>query len=184
MKKRVAAVLAVVALGVGAAGAPAASAQPQNVNQEGLVNVNVGDVTILENVGVGVAANVAANICGVQVNAAVLAQQVVVNDAAPVICETGAQSAPVDLTITNPDPGGPPGGGPQNVDQSGLVNVNVGDVTILRNVAVGVAANVAANVCGVQANVALLAAQEVVNTGDPATICMTGEQDAPVTITI
>ena len=184
MRKRLAAGLAVVAIGVGAAGAPAASAQPQNVGQQGLVNLNVGDVTVLQNVGVGVAANVAANVCGVQVNAAVLAQQLVANNAPQTIGATGAQSAPVDLTIPNPDPTGPPGGGPQNVGQAGLVNVNVGDVTILRNVAAAVAANVAANVCGVQANVALLAAQGVLNTGDPATICTTGAQDAPVTITL
>ena len=182
-KARLAALLTGAVLAIGLAAAPAASAQ-QNVGQRGLVNVKVGDVTILENVGVGVAANVAANVCGVQVNAAVLAQQLVANNAPQTICETGAQSAPVDLTITNPDPTGPPGGGPQNVGQAGLVNVNVGDVTILRNVAAAVAANVAANVCGVQANVALLAAQGVLNTGDPATICTTGAQDAPVTITL
>jgi hypothetical protein len=82
------------ALAIGLAAAPAAPAQ-----QQGLVNVNVGDVTILEDVGVGVAANVAANICGVQVNAAVLAEQVVRNDEPFGVCETGAQNAPV--TITN-----------------------------------------------------------------------------------
>jgi hypothetical protein len=182
-KARLAAVLTSAVLAIGLAAAPAASAQ-QNVNQQGLVNVNVGDVTVLENVALGVAANVAANICGVQVNAAVLATQGVVNDEPSTICTVQSQEAPVDITITNPDPGPGGGGGPQNVMQEGLVNVNVGDVTVLENVAVGVAANVAANVCGVQVNVALLAAQEVVNTGDPATICMTGEQDAPVTITI
>ena len=35
--------------------------------QNGLVNVNVGDVTILEDVNIGVAAQVAAQICGVKV---------------------------------------------------------------------------------------------------------------------
>ena len=41
-----------------------AFAQP---DQDGLINVNVGDVTILEDVNVGVAAQVAAQICGVKV---------------------------------------------------------------------------------------------------------------------
>lgn len=72
-----------------------AFAQP---DQRGLVNVNVGDVTILEDVGVGVAANVAANICGVQVNAAVLAEQLVLNDEPVGVCETGEQDAPVTIT--------------------------------------------------------------------------------------
>src|SRR5687767_13394111 len=47
---------------LGASAAPA-MAQVQN----GLVNVAIGDVTILEEVNVGVAAQVAANICGVKV---------------------------------------------------------------------------------------------------------------------
>lgn len=61
------------------------------------MNVNVGDVTILEDVGIGVAANVAA-ICGVQVNAAVLAQQVVGNQEPLAVCVTGTQNAPVTIT--------------------------------------------------------------------------------------
>jgi hypothetical protein len=80
-------------MAVGVAG-PAA-AQPE---QRGLVNVNVGDVTILEDVGIGVAANVAANICGVQVNAAVIAEQVVRNAEPLAVCETGEQNAPVTIT--------------------------------------------------------------------------------------
>ena len=88
----VAALVAAGALGFGMVGS--AAAQPQS----GLVNVNVGDVTILEDVGVGVAANVAANICGVQVNAAVIAEQVVRNDEPLAVCETGEQNAPVTIT--------------------------------------------------------------------------------------
>lgn len=58
---------------MGAIGAPAAA----QVEQDGLVNVNVGDITIAENVNIGIAANVAANICGVRVGpVAVLATQV------------------------------------------------------------------------------------------------------------
>jgi hypothetical protein len=85
-------VLAASAISIGAAAAPA-SAQ-----QNGLVNVNVGDVTVLQDVGVGVAANVAANICGVQVNAAVIADQVVRNGQPLGVCTTGPQNAPVTIT--------------------------------------------------------------------------------------
>ena len=42
---------------------PSASAQ----NQDGLVNVMIGDVNILNDANIGVAANVAANVCGVNV---------------------------------------------------------------------------------------------------------------------
>jgi hypothetical protein len=57
--------LAALAVGVGLAfGAPnAAEAQ----DQVGLVNVSIGDVTILENVQLAVAANLVAVICGVNV---------------------------------------------------------------------------------------------------------------------
>lgn len=48
---------------VGAVGVPA-EAQVQ----DGLVNVAIGDVTILEDVRVALAANVVANVCGVSVN--------------------------------------------------------------------------------------------------------------------
>ncbi|MEV3901447.1 hypothetical protein AB0K11_03915 [Mycobacterium sp. NPDC050551] len=54
-------------------GMGSATAQPLNV-QDGLVNVGVGDVTILENVNVGVAAQVLAAICGTDVTAAVLGE--------------------------------------------------------------------------------------------------------------
>lgn len=64
-------------------GMGSATAQPLNL-QDGLVNVAVGDVTILENVNAAVAANVAAAICGVQalngVNLNVLAEQIDAGD--------------------------------------------------------------------------------------------------------
>ena len=50
----------------GALAGPASAAAPTQV-QDGLINVAVGDVTILEDVNIGVAAQVAANICGVKV---------------------------------------------------------------------------------------------------------------------
>src|SRR5947209_3466659 len=53
------------------AGMGLASAQPLNL-QDGLVNVAVGDVSILNDVQVGVAAQVVAALCNVPVTAAVL----------------------------------------------------------------------------------------------------------------
>lgn len=70
-----------------------ALAQPQ----EGLVNVNVGDIEILNGVTAGVAANVLANVCGVQVNAAVIAEQVIDNGE-PLVGECVAQNnAPFEV---------------------------------------------------------------------------------------
>ena len=73
---------------VGAAGP--ASAAPQ---QDGLVNVAVGDVTILQDVNIGVAAQVAANVCGVKVGpVAVLATQVDRSGATRTACTTGGHA--------------------------------------------------------------------------------------------
>jgi hypothetical protein len=66
--------------------------------------------------------------------------------------------------------------------QDGLVNVNVGDVQILNDVTVGVAANVLANVCGVQVDAAVIADQ-VINNGQPLVGRCTAQNDAPFTIT-
>ncbi len=57
-RKTIVTVFAGTALAV--AGATPASAQP---NQDGLVNVVVGDITIAEDVNIGVAALIAANVC-------------------------------------------------------------------------------------------------------------------------
>jgi hypothetical protein len=80
--KRTAVVVAAGALGLGMAG-PAMG----QVQQDGLVNVNVGDVTILEDVNIGVAAQVAANICGVRVGpVAVLGRAVDRSGAERTVC--------------------------------------------------------------------------------------------------
>jgi len=60
--------------------------------------------------------------------------------------------------------------------QDGLVNVAVGDVTIARNVNVGVAANVAANVCNIAVGPVGVLARQVDNTNNPASVCTTGAQ--------
>jgi hypothetical protein len=68
---------------------PAAGAGAQVAVQDGLVNVAVGDVTILEDVNVGVAAQVAATICGVKVGpVAALGQAVDRSGATGTVCTT------------------------------------------------------------------------------------------------
>ena len=72
------------------AAATPAAAQP---NQDGLVNVAIGDVTILEDANIGVAAQVAANICGVKVGpVAVLGTAVDRSGDAEIVCGTGDQT--------------------------------------------------------------------------------------------
>jgi hypothetical protein len=94
------------------------SAQAQ---QDGLVNLNIDDVTVQ------IPVSAAANICGVAVN--VLAMGIVQG---PVDCQAGS------IALAEDDDGSaePP-------DQDGLINVNI------TNVDVQVPIDVAANVCGV-----------------------------------
>ena len=69
--------------------APTASAQ----NQDGLVNVMIGDINILNDANIGVAANVAANICGVRVGpVAILATQVDRSGDVRTVCTIGDQT--------------------------------------------------------------------------------------------
>jgi hypothetical protein len=65
--------------------------------------------------------------------------------------------------------------------QDGLVNVAVGDITILEDVNVGVAAQVAANICNVQVGPVAVLARQVDRTGTEATVCTSA--NGPVTIT-
>ena len=114
------AVVATALVGVVAAG-PASSA-----NQNGLVNVAVVNNTVQVPIGI------AANVCGVTVNA--LASGILTG---PTACDAVAGAT----ASAAPRSGG--GGG----NQSGLVNLFVANNTI--QVPVGVAANI----CGVTANV-------------------------------
>ena len=85
-RKSIATVFAGTVLAVGVASP--ASAAP-NQFQDGLVNVAIGDVTILEDVNVGVAAQVAANVCGVKVGpVAVLGSAVDRSGATGTVCTT------------------------------------------------------------------------------------------------
>jgi hypothetical protein len=71
MQRNIAALLVAGALSVGVVG-PVAAQQ-----QSGLVNVNVGDVTILRDVNIGAAIKVAAALCGLSIGpVAVLASGV------------------------------------------------------------------------------------------------------------
>src|SRR5215213_3218391 len=116
-KGRFAVLTAVVAMSMGAA-APA-SAQ---VDQDGLVNVNVTDNTVQIPIGL------AANVCGV--SAAVLSEQI--------------GSSTVDCTaLADADAMSTGGGGGGQTTQNGLVNVNVED-NVLQ-----VPVSIAANVCGI-----------------------------------
>jgi hypothetical protein len=64
--------------------------------------------------------------------------------------------------------------------QDGLVNVAIGDIEVLNNANIGIAAEVAAQVCGLRvSNVAVLA-EQVDNSGRTRTVCTTDQ--GPVTI--
>jgi hypothetical protein len=85
-----AAIVATATIGFGVAGP--ATAQ-NNSQQNGLVNVSVGDVDILNNANIGIAAQVAANICGVNVGpVAVLAANVDASGTQSPVCGTGDQA--------------------------------------------------------------------------------------------
>ncbi len=118
-------VVAVAALGV------TSTAAAQNQAGDSLVNVQIGDITLLAPIGV------AANLC--DVNANILAQQEREGGAA---CEATAE------TIATPGPGnGNNGNGGGNQAGNSLVNVQIGDVTVKLPIAI------AANVCDVNVNV-------------------------------
>ena len=93
------------------AGLGLASAQPLNL-QDGLVNVAVGDVTILENVNAGVAASVAAAICGVQVlddvDLNVIAEQIDTGDegASRTVCDVPGGPVTIEQNAGTPGQSG------------------------------------------------------------------------------
>jgi hypothetical protein len=86
-------VVAGAALVIGAAGPASASTQIG----DGLVNVQVGDITIEDAVDVGVAAEVAANVCGVEVGPVAVLGTAVDADGAPrTVCTT--DQGPIEIT--------------------------------------------------------------------------------------
>lgn len=68
----------------------------------------------------------------------------------------------------------------QAQDQDGLVNVVVGDVTILEDVNIGVAAQVAANICGVKVGPVAVLGRAVDRSGQTRTVCTTDQ--GPITL--
>jgi hypothetical protein len=77
--------------------APVSSVAAQTTVGDGLVNVAVGDITIEDAVDIGVAAQVAANLCGLKVGpVAVLGRAVDRSDTDRTICTT--DQGPVRLT--------------------------------------------------------------------------------------
>jgi len=152
---------------------PAAAAN--NSKQAGLVNLSVGDVDVLNNVNIGVAAGVAATICEVDVPVAVLAAQIIA-DGSSTVCDSLAGPVMVEQSQTGGSGGG---GGGNNAQQAGLVNVALGDIAILNNVNLGVAAAVAATVCDVAVPAAVLAAQAF---GDASHTVCTSTAGTPLTI--
>ena len=108
-----------------------AGASAQNTAGDSLVNVQAGDVTVLLPIAV------AANVCDTSVNA--LARQ---TKFGPTTCDAVADS---EATA----PQGP--GGHQNNAGDSLVNVQIGDITVLAPI------GIAANICDTSVN--LLAAQ-------------------------
>jgi hypothetical protein len=66
-------------------------------------------------------------------------------------------------------------------NQDGLINVAVGDITIEDAVDVGVAAQVAAQICGVKVGPVAVLGRAVDRSGDTRTVCETDQ--GPVTLT-
>jgi hypothetical protein len=96
MQRDIVALLVVGALSLGLVGPVAA----QVVVGDGLVNVQVGNVTILEDVNIGVAALIVATICDLQVGPInVLARSVDRGERGPFSCNAVTTDAPV-ITVT------------------------------------------------------------------------------------
>ncbi len=74
----------------------------------------------------------------------------------------------------------PPAGAATQI-QDGLVNVAVGDVSILNDANIGVAAQVAAQICGVKVGPVAVLGAAVDRSGATRTVCTTDQ--GPVTIT-
>ena len=95
--RKVFAVLCSSAMLAVVAASPAAAQGNQNNQQNGLVNVNLNNTCIACDVNVGVAAQVAANVCGVKVGpVAVLGAAVDRSGATELVCNS--QQGPVTIS--------------------------------------------------------------------------------------
>ena len=93
MRRKIAGVAVTSALALSGIAAPAALAQ-----QAGLVNVQIGNVTILRDVDVAVAATVVAQVCNIDANVAVLAVQTVDETGQTFRCEQRGSGRTVVVT--------------------------------------------------------------------------------------
>lgn len=156
-----------LALGLVLAVAPATMAA-NNSRQAGLVNVSAGDIELLNGVNLAVAANVVATVCDATVGVAILATQLIA-DGTETFCSGTAEEITVDQAQAGG--GGGPGSGGNNSAQAGLVNISLGDLEILNDANIAVAANVLVTVCDLTVGAAVLAVQGISDFGD--TDCMT-----------
>jgi hypothetical protein len=86
-----------IAMGAAVLFTPTSSVAAQTTVGDGLVNVAVGDVNIARNVDVGVAAEVAAQVCGLEVGPVnVLARQVDLSGPPVTVCDS--DQGPVEIT--------------------------------------------------------------------------------------
>jgi hypothetical protein len=168
MKNRLTLAALALSLAVGACdnSSPTSPSTPgadfqNNSQQIGLVNVSTGDVALLNNVNLAVAANVIANVCDVTIPVAVLATQVIGTGGATFCTGT---SAPITIDQATNGANARPTGG-NNSRQAGLINVSLGDVDILNNVNAAIAANVLVNACDLTVAAAVLAVQGIADTG-------------------
>jgi hypothetical protein len=171
-----AAVTVAFALGACNDSSPSSPSTPESEFQNdsrqiGLVNVSTGDVDLLNNVNIAVAANVIANVCDVTVGVAALATQLIA-EGGETTCEGTA--FPITIEQATPGEGVTPGGG-NNSRQAGLVNVSLGDVAILNDVNAAVAANVLVNACDLTVAAAVLALQGVFDGGETGCSTEAGE---------
>jgi hypothetical protein len=145
-----------------------------NSRQTGLVNVSTGDVELLNNVNLAVAANVIATVCDVTIPVAVLAQQLVAEGG---VTECEGTAAPITIEQATPGENAAPTGG-NNSRQDGLVNISLGNVAILNDVNAAIAANVLVTACDLTVALAVLALQGIAD--EPAG-CTTEAGDIVIT---
>lgn len=70
--------------------------------------------------------------------------------------------------------------GAQTTVGDGLINVAVGDVNVLNNADIGVAAQVAANLCGLKVGPVAVLGRAVDKSGQTRTVCTTDQ--GPITL--
>ena len=152
----------------------------RSVEQDGLVNVFAADLIDVENVNLGVVAQVIAEVCpGITANVTALASEVDQSGTAQDI-ECPVTGAPITISQNNPGSGRPETP-PGRVSQDGLVNVFAADLINVRDVNAAVAAQIIAAVCpAVTADVTAIA-DDVDQSGTSQNIeCPTAA--APITI--